>query len=552
MGWQDAATKLHEHARLLALRRYAILDTPPERSFDTLTRLASEIFCCPFAIITLLDESRQWFKSRHGLDVTTTPREIAFCNHTIEQGGVFLVEDAAADPRFSHNPLVVDKPFVRFYAGYPLTTSDGYAIGSFAILDVSPRRPFSEADARKLQDMAALAIDAIELRRHVIMGDLLRSVVVHTSDGVMVTKPQREGAKGAEIMYANEALGRIVGLAPEAVIGEHTAVLEEPATDEEAVGEIFSKLESGESFRTEVRIRRSDGADCVAEIAGALVRDESGNSLHWVSIWRDVTERRNLQQSLAAAKERAERASEAKSWFLANMSHELRTPINAVIGYSEMMLDPRFGRPGSPKRQAYLEYILRAGRTLASLIDDLFDLASIETGRVSIGVESVDWSETVAAALELLAPELEKAKVRVDRRDPEGECYVRGDKRALKQVLINIVGNAAKFSPQGSVVELESRVLAGGDLRVVVRDQGIGMCAEDIPRALQPFEQLNAGYAKGFAGLGIGLPIVKQLVELHEGKLTIESKMGEGTTVIIDLPQHRVSSATPLASEPDG
>lgn len=165
MGHVPAGRPADEAARLAALRRYAILDTPPEERFDRLTRLAAGLLDAPMALISLVDSDRQWFKSRVGLAATETPRDVAFCAHAILDRDPFVVLDAAADPRFSDNPLVAGEPGIRFYAGAPLTDRDGQALGTLCVIGLAPRKAFGPRERALLADLAALVIDELELRQ---------------------------------------------------------------------------------------------------------------------------------------------------------------------------------------------------------------------------------------------------------------------------------------------------------------------------------------------------------------------------------------------------
>ena len=181
----------NEQERLAALRSYRVLDTAPEERFDRLTRLAARLFGKEIALVSLVDETRQWFKSRHGLEAMETPREIAFCAHAILTPEVLVVEDASRDPRFAGNPLVRHSPNIRFYAGAPLIDRDGFALGTLCVVDRRPVEHFSAGDRAQLADLAALVVDELELRRS--LADLSAA---HAS--LRLAKDEAEAANAAK------------------------------------------------------------------------------------------------------------------------------------------------------------------------------------------------------------------------------------------------------------------------------------------------------------------------------------------------------------------
>lgn len=519
-----------ERARLNALRRYALLDTPPERPFDALARLAVRTFGCPMAVLTLVDEGRQWFKSRVGLTITETERDIAFCAHTVERRQATVILDAASEPRFAHNPLVIGSPFIRFYAGAPIVTDDGHAIGSFAVLDTRPRDQFGSTDMRMLEDFAELARDAIELRHQTRTGELLRSVVIHANDGIIVMQPERERAQGAEIVYVNAAFAGLAGYPADALIGRRSDLLFGHAVDK-----LFASLEAGRPHRTDLTLYRADSTAREIEVTAVPAHDRGAAGAHWIALCRDVTDRRALERSLVEAKRHAERASSAKSAFLANMSHELRTPLNAIIGFAEIIERRLFGPLGAPKYDEYVADILHSGQLLLSLIDDLLDLAKVESGQISLAVDRIEGNGLIGEAIRLLTPQADAQGVVLEWQ-PAADWVILGDRRALLQVLINIVGNAIKFSSRGGRVTVEARGAPAAGTEICVRDHGIGMTEAEVATANQPFGQMNAAYTKPFPGAGLGLPLADRLIALHGGTVTIRSGKGDGTTVLITLP----------------
>ena len=273
-------------------------------------------------------------------------------------------------------------------------------------------------------------------------------------------------------------------------------------------------------------IKRQDEARRLNEeqLQAAVVRlEESGRQLELLAAEND------------REKLRAEQANRAKSEFLANMSHELRTPLNAINGFSEIMVGQMFGPLGDPRYQGYASDILASGQHLLALINDILDMSKIEAGKLTLRMEPLDLRDVVDDAVRLMRMRAEAAGLTllVDIEDdvPEFEA----DYRALKQVLLNLLSNSLKFTPRGGRVTL--RAMAAGDqVRISVADTGIGIPEDDIARLARPFEQVEGQTAKTTQGTGLGLALTKSLIELHHGRLTINSRPGAGTTVAFTLP----------------
>ncbi|MDF1793624.1 MAG: ATP-binding protein [Thalassobaculaceae bacterium] len=243
-----------------------------------------------------------------------------------------------------------------------------------------------------------------------------------------------------------------------------------------------------------------------------------------------------VTQQLTIEKERAETASRTKSRFLANMSHELRTPLNAILGFSEVLMLEAFGALGVPRYREYAEDIHASGRHLLSLINDILDMAKVEAGKYTLMVEEVLLSEVVDTAVRMVRGRAAEADLHlaVARIDPG--LYIRIDPRAIKQVLINLLVNAIKFTPENGFVDLDC-VEEVDHVLLTVRDTGKGIDAQEIPRLLRPFEQAQAVDNLRSQGTGLGLPLSNALVDLHGGTLTVKSEPGIGTSVTIRLPR---------------
>jgi PAS domain S-box-containing protein len=260
----------------------------------------------------------------------------------------------------------------------------------------------------------------------------------------------------------------------------------------------------------------------------------------FVALYSDTTERRRAEDALRDAKEQAELANRTKSEFLANMSHELRTPLNAIIGFSEIIQKEMFGAIGSTRYKEYAVDIYESGTHLLNLINDILDVSKAEAGKIELQETRVLVKDLVDASLRLILPRARQAGVNLVEPPLDNLPPLRGDERRLKQVLINLLSNAVKFPPGGGRVALEAAVDAVRGLVIKVIDTGIGMAREDIPKALEPFGQVDSKLSRKYEGTGLGLPLSKALVELHGGKLEIESEPGVGTTVTVVLPTPRI------------
>ncbi len=288
-----------------------------------------------------------------------------------------------------------------------------------------------------------------------------------------------------------------------------------------------------ERRQAEVAVRRLN-EDLEERVRRRTAELESANR----RLRREIIERRRIEAELRDAKEQAERASHTKSDFLAKMSHELRTPLNAIIGFSEMSMNQMYGDMGSPKYVEYARDIHLSGTHLLLLINDLLDLARIESGRLELVEAVVDIRQELEESVRFVRRRAEESRLTLSTSVTTEHPFLRADRRALKQILLNLLSNAVKYTPAGGGVGVMVEEDAAGDLLIKVIDTGIGMSEQEIPRALEAFVQIARGYAQD--GTGLGLPIVKALVEMHGGTLEIASAVGEGTTVTVRLPAWRL------------
>ena len=263
----------------------------------------------------------------------------------------------------------------------------------------------------------------------------------------------------------------------------------------------------------------------------------------FVTVYSDITERKQVEDALREAKDAAEAANRTKSGILANMSHELRTPLNAIIGFSDIIRNESFGPIGEHRYLGYANDINDSGTHLLALINDILDVSKAEAGRIELTEGVVDIPCLFETSLRLVRPRADEAGVSVVAEPAEPLPRLRGDTLRLKQVLINLLSNAVKFTPSGGRISLSSGLSGSSEIYLRVSDTGIGMALQDIPKALSPFGQLDSSLARKHHGTGLGLPLSKALTELHGGRLDLQSTIGVGTTVTIYLPAARVLAA---------
>jgi cell cycle sensor histidine kinase DivJ len=250
---------------------------------------------------------------------------------------------------------------------------------------------------------------------------------------------------------------------------------------------------------------------------------------------RDVTERKLQEQALEDARAEADRANAAKVKFLANMSHELRTPLNAIIGFSDMLMNEDRMRLDLARRREYAQLINDSGTHLLSVVNGILDMSKMETGDFEIAPEPFSPAPVIGGCCDLLALRAQEAGLELAVQLPADLPELVADKRAFKQILINLISNAVKFTDRGGHVTVSAKPEAG-NLSVTVADTGVGISAEDLPRVGRPFFQARAAYDRRHDGTGLGLSIVRGLVALHGGELNIASRPGEGTRVTVRLP----------------
>jgi signal transduction histidine kinase len=261
-----------------------------------------------------------------------------------------------------------------------------------------------------------------------------------------------------------------------------------------------------------------------------------------VMLWNDISLLKDREANLREAKEKAEAADTAKTHFLTNMSHELRTPLNAIIGFSEMISQEMLGPVGKPQYKGYAGDIVSSGRHLLAIINDILDIAKSQAGTLHIDPKTVAVATLFEECAAIVGHGCTKARLTFDLEAPPAELAIHADPVKSRQILLNLLSNATKFTPAGGTVALRAKATGAEFVDIVVTDTGIGMRPEDIPVALAPFGQIDSRLARKYEGTGLGLPLTKILTELHGGELVITSQPERGTTVRVRMPR-RASAA---------
>jgi len=250
----------------------------------------------------------------------------------------------------------------------------------------------------------------------------------------------------------------------------------------------------------------------------------------------DLTVLKENEAELIRAKVAAESANASKSEFLAMMSHELRTPLNAILGFAEIFMKEMFGPHSDERYRLYATDIHDGGLHLLQVINNILDLSKVEAGRFDLDVQECNLADLAESVARLMQAKVDESGLKLKIKAPEDLPLLPGDQRVIRQMILNLVGNAIRFTDPGGVITVNIACEASGDQTLTVSDTGIGIAEEDIPRVLEPFGQADAGLARRQDGTGLGLPLVQSFIALHGGTLDLQSEPGVGTVVTLHFP----------------
>jgi len=337
------------------------------------------------------------------------------------------------------------------------------------------------------------------------------------------------------ITHVNEKFCTVSKYTREELIGRDHRILNSGYHSKAFFLQIWDTISRGKFWHGDVRNKAKDGSIIWQTMTIAPLLSQQGEIQNYISLRTDITELKNAEHHLLLAKEAAEEASKSKSQFLAHMSHELRTPLNAIIGFSQMMKEGFFGPLGDKRYTEYAGDILASGKFLLDIVNDILDLTKIEENKIEVDREALDIAEIVQSSVKILNSKAQEKNINLSIILPEEIPMIMGDRRHHKQILLNLISNALKFTPEGGSIEVKVFV-QDKFLYYNIKDNGIGIPADKLDKVLEPFGQVRADSIHSHEGVGLGLSLSKKLANLNGGDLEIESKVSVGTKISVYFP----------------
>ncbi len=342
-----------------------------------------------------------------------------------------------------------------------------------------------------------------------------------------------------KLTYFSPRFATLIGKEDIDIIGRSYKELASPSSEDLGWPDFETGMAKQQDIPNQLLTLDVNGQQRHWHMSARPLQNDEGRFHGYRGVGRDISEKWMAEQSVQNARESAERASAAKTQFLAIISHEIRTPINAIVGFAELLVSGQADTLTAKSRRDYLHTILESAGHLQGLINDLLDATRIEKGTLTLVDQDNDAAELVEITARMCREQAEKAGVSIVARVTDN-VFVRGDLTRLKQVILNLLTNAIKFSPPGGIVNIDLERSAADELMLSVRDSGIGIKLEDVERIFEPFVQADEGATRRFGGVGLGLSIARKIARLHGGDITLESSPGAGTTARFTMPSNRI------------
>lgn len=534
--FDDPTPTVLDAGRLRALRNTGLLALGRHPALDAITRLAARATDSPTALVSLVDAERQVFPSRHdwtddlGDVATETPLALSFCKYVVANDAPLVVEDARVHPTLATSPGTLEGGEVA-YAGVPLHDPCGHVLGALCVTDVVPRQ-WSEQHLEGLRDLATAAETKIALRLSTRETELDRERLMHVLDGAANTMVVIAAADGV-ITTMNEQAAELLGHEASAFVGSATlldlAALADPTVPRAARGEAQDwTVATADDGPRVVSVRTSTLLDGVGDVEGYIViGDDVSAHRQAEQVLRDTVSRQ------AEAVRRLEALEVARNDFIATASHELRTPVTSINGFTELLAEGIVGELTPPQRDLVAR-IGRNSRRLLHLIEDLLNLTRLDATVPDVRTD-VAVGPLALRAWESIQPELTARDLETALEVSAGDVVVQGDPVQLERALLNLLTNAVKFTPDGGTVALSVLPHEAG-VMFEVADTGRGIAADEQAHVYEPFFRTRDTHEKAVPGSGVGLTVVKRVVDAHGGQVLLDSEVGRGTTVRVVLP----------------
>lgn len=519
--------------RLAAVRATGLVGSPTEEDFDRLTRLAAKLTGAPVTFLSLVGEDRDFYKSCFGFpEPLASQREMqgeTFCHHALVSDGPLVIENTVEHPIYSDVPTVRTLG-VQAYLGIPLITAAGQAIGSFCAVDFKPRH-WTPLDIEVMQELAASTLREIELRTalQTLQEERRRLDVLlqHIPAGVVFAE-----LPSGRVMLRNRQSHDILGPLPVMSAESYqasTGFRADGSRVEPHEWPLARALRGETVHRDEILYERADGRKTWLRVDAAPVRDSEQTIVGGVAAFYDINKERAMTTENARLYREAQEANQAKDDFFAAVTHELRTPMTAIMGWARLL---KMENLDNPEAIEAVEAITSSAKLQAQLVDDLLDVSRIATGKLSLKPELLAVNGVVSEAVLAAQPVAESRglRLRINLRD---DATINADRGRMRQIVGNLMSNAMKFTPDGGLIEITSST-NGGFATIVVHDSGRGIEPSLLPHVFDRFRQARNAEQ---GGLGLGLTIVKHLVELHGGEVRAESEgPGKGAAFTVRLP----------------
>lgn len=537
-----------EIERLKSLLSYNIIDTLKEKEFDKLAQLASIICETPIALISLIDDKRQWYKAKIGIDIEEMPKELTFCQYTIEKEELWEVEDTTKNELLKDNPNVTAENGIRYYAGLPLQCSLGYNIGTLCVADLKPK---------KISDKEKIALEIIseqimilleakkrndqlinELKELVKLKELeSQKIIEKSSEEIKMFYDSISNSNGiiemdafGKIINSNQLIVELLGISSNNLINQPISTFFDLELNEATISRLL------DTKNHILKFNKNPDSDKWIQANFIKIENIEGGIEKLILVCQDITNRIHGQQELENAKNVSDYLNKQKDQFIATVSHEIRTPINAILGFTDVLLEIE----DDVNKVDYLSSVKTAGLGLLHIVNDILDISKIEAGMLQIDETPFQLNEVINNVISTLKLKASEKNIKLLYAiDSDVTNNLLGDKNRLNQILINIVGNAIKFTEKGKVeLRISNQKTESNTIFIEfsIIDTGIGINQKKLQSIFDRFSQAEVSTSRKFGGTGLGLSISKELIDMQKGSISVQSAENVGTTFTFVIP----------------